>query len=98
MASKTISTGAEELFLRNRYRKSFVVQNEDVAISAFIKQERDGALTVSSTNHDHRIRAGGSIAINFGTDGQEALQDRWTIIAESGTPRISYFETEDVIR
>ena len=98
MASRTITTAAEELFLRNRYRKSFVIQNEDVAIDIYIKQERDGALAVSTTNHDHRLRAGAALAVNFGTDGIEAIQDRWTIIAASGTPRIAYFETEDIIR
>lgn len=98
MASRTISTSAEELIPRNRLRKSFVFQNEDAAIAAFIKRERDGALTVTSTDHDHRIGPGGSIALNYGTDGDEAIQDRWSIIAASGTPRISFFETEEQVR
>lgn len=98
MASRTISTSAEEIFLRNRLRKSFVVQNEDAAITIYLKQERTATPTVSATDHDHAIRAGGSLAINFGTDGVEAIQDRWTIVAASGTPRVSYFETEDVVR
>lgn len=98
MASRTITTTAEELWPRNRLRKSFVIQNEDATIAVAIKREAPGNTTVSSTDHDHRIRAGGSIAVNFGTDGKEAIQDRWTIIAESGTPRISFFETEDIVR
>jgi len=98
MATKLLSTTAEELLPRNRLRKSFVVQNEDSAIDMFIKQERAATPTVSATVHDHRVAAGGALALNYGTDGQEALQDRWTIIAASGTPRVSYFETEDIIR
>ena len=31
-------------------------------------------------------------------EGTEAIQDRWTAIAASGTPRISFFETEDIVR
>ena len=32
------------------------------------------------------------------TDGKEAIEDRWTIIAASGTPRVSFFETENIER
>ena len=98
MASRTISTTAETLFLRNRLRKSFSIQNEDATINVFIKQERVETPTVSATDHDHRVSAGNGIAINTTTDGLEAIQDRWTIIAASGTPRVSFFETEDVVR
>ena len=98
MATRTISTTAAEIWPRNRLRKSWVIQNEDAAISIFVKQERAATPTVSSTDHDHRIRAGGSLAVNFGTDGKEAIQDRWTIVADSGTPRVALFETEDVVR
>jgi len=98
MASRTISVTAEELLLRNRLRKSFIIQNEDDTIAVFIKQERVATPTVSATDHDHRIGAGGFLAVNTDTDGTEAIQDRWTIIAASGTPRISFFETEDVVR
>ena len=75
-----------------------VFQNEDAAINQFIKREAPGGLTVSSTDHDHRLGPGSSIALNWETDGKEAIQDRWTIIAASGTPTVSYFETEEVIR
>ena len=98
MASRTITTTAEELIPRNRLRKSMVFQNEDAAINAFIKREKATTPTVSTTDHDHRIGPGGSLALNWGTDGREAIQDRWTIIAASGTPRISLFETEDIVR
>lgn len=98
MATRTLSTTAEELIPRNRLRKSFVVQNEDSSIDMFIKKERAATPTVSATDHDHRIAAGGALALNYGTDGQEAIQDRWTIVAASGTPRVSFFETEDIVR
>lgn len=98
MASRTIANSASELILRNRLRKSWIVQNEDASIDCFIKREGGGGLTVSTTDHDHRLSAGGLIALNWGTDGVEAIQDRWTIVAASGTPRISIFETEDVVR
>lgn len=98
MASRTISDTASELIPRNRLRKSMIVQNEDAAINCFIKRERAETPTVTSTDHDHRLAPGGLIALNYGTDGIEAIQDRWTIISASGTPRISVFETEDIVR
>lgn len=98
MASRTISGTAEELITRSRMRKSWVIQNEDTTINVFIKREREATPTVSTTDHDHRIGPGAAMALNFGTDGIEAIQDRWTIIAASGTPRISLFETEDTVR
>ncbi len=98
MASRTITDSASELILQNKLRKSFIIQNEDSAINVFIKKERPSALTVSTTDHDHRIGPGGSVALNLDTDGEEAIQDRWTIIAASGTPRISFFETENIRR
>ena len=98
MASRTISTTAEELLPQNKLRKSFAVENEDATIQVFIKKERPGNTTVSSTDHDHNIRPAATIAINSDTDGEEAIQDRWTIVAASGTPRISIIETEIVRR
>ena len=94
----TLSTNAVQFLLRNRLRKSFIVQNEDGAINVFIKRERVGALTVTSSDHDHLLAAGGSISLTTDIDGVEAVQDRWTVIAASGTPLISFFETEDVVR
>ncbi|MEK7179970.1 MAG: hypothetical protein AAB706_00685 [Patescibacteria group bacterium] len=98
MPIKTLSTTAEELIPRNRLRKSMVFQNEDSTINIFIKQERTAVATVSSTIHDHRLGPGGAIALNFGTDGKEAIEDRWTVVAASGTPIISFFETEEHVR
>lgn len=95
---KTLSTAAEELIPRNRLRKSFIVQNEDATLNVFIKRERAATPTCSSADHDHRLGPGGSIALNYNTDGAEAIQDRWTVIAASGTPLISFFETEEIVR
>lgn len=95
MSSRTISNTAEELFPQSRIRRSFVIQNEDASINVYIKKERPGMTTVSPTDHDHRIGGGGALALNFNNDGEEAIQDRWTIVAASGTPRVSFFETEE---
>jgi len=98
MASRTISTGAEEVLPRNTSRKSWIISNEDASIDVFIKREQNASLTVSATDHDHRIAAGASIALSHFVDGKESVIDRWTIVAASGTPRVSFFETEDVMR
>jgi hypothetical protein len=98
MASRTVPNTASELLPSNRLRRSFVVQNEDASLAVFIKREGNDATTVSTTDHDHRLGPGAALALNFGTDGETSIQGRFTIIAESGTPRVSYFETEDVRR
>ena len=98
MASRTISDTAELVLSRNRLRKSWVIHNEDASIDCFIKRQSSGTPTVSTTDHDHRLAAGASISLSDFTDGKESVQDRWDIVAASGTPRISYFETEDSLR
>ena len=98
MPSRTITTTAEELIPENRLRKSLTIGNEDGAINVFIMQEEPGSTTVSTTVHDHRINTGGAVALNSLLDGEKAIQGRWTIVAASGTPRISIFETESIKR
>lgn len=98
MASKTVSNVASELLPNNTNRKSFVIQNEDSTDIVYVKLERSENTTVSSTDHDHRLGPGGALALNFNNDGIKAIQSRITVIASANTPRISYFETEDVMR
>lgn len=98
MATKLLSTTAEELLPRNGYRKSLIFQNEDSAETIYLKRERAATPTVSATDHDHALGPKGLISLNFGTDGKESTQDRWTAVAGANTPRISFFETEDIVR
>lgn len=98
MSSRTISNTAEELLPQNELRKSFVVQNEDGSINCFVKQEAPGTTSVSATDHDHRLGPGAALSLNTLLDGERNIRARFTIIAASGTPRISIFETEDVRR
>lgn len=98
MPTLTVGAAAVELLERSRLRKSFVVQNEDAANQIYIKRERATTPTVSAADHDHRLGPGGSIALNFGNDGVEAVQDRWTIIASAAGTVVSFFETEDQLR
>lgn len=95
MASRTITNAASELVPQNRLRRSIIVQNEDASIDVFVKWERPSGLTVSTTDHDHRLAGGAAIALNKNTDGDAQIHERITIIAASGTPRVSFFETED---
>lgn len=98
MAVATLSTTERELLPQNRLRRSFIIQNEDASINVFMKFEKPGSTTVSATDHDHRIGPGGNITLNKDTDGLEQVQQRVTIIAASGTPLVSFFETEDIRR
>jgi len=95
MSSRLISNTVEDLIPENKLRKSLTIQNEDTAIDCYIKKEEPGNSTCSATDHDHRIGPGGAAALNTLLDGKSAIQSRWTIVAASGTPRISLFETEE---
>lgn len=98
MPSLLTSVAAAELMPKNTLRKSLIISNEDTTDAVFIKFERSENTTVSATVHDHRIGPGGLLALNFGTDGLAQVQSRITIIAAANTPRVSWFETEDIQR
>jgi len=96
MGTANLSTTAQEIFPENKLRKSHIIQNTDAAINIFVQFRRIGTgAVVSSTNFDHRIGPGGSLALNSDIDGIESIQNRIEGIAASGTPLISFFETED---
>ena len=94
----TATTSVQELVPQNQLRKSLAILNEDGSSYIYVKKERPGKNTVSATDHDHRIAPGGGLALNFNNDGAEAIQERWTVIAASGTPTVSVFETESITR
>lgn len=98
MAARTISTTGEEILPENKLRKSFILQNESGSINVFIKQEDPGQTTVSETDHDHRLGPGGVLSLNSTLDGEDHIQARYTVVASSGTPLLSFFETEDIRR
>ncbi len=98
MATKTTSTQASELIPRNPARKSLAILNEDGTDSLWIEREEGEALTVSSTKHIWKLGPLGGIAFNSQADGDEAIHARYTVIASANTPRVAYFETEDIKR
>ncbi len=98
MSSKLLSTTAVEIFPRSTVRKSFTILNEDSSEVIYVKRERAETPTVSATDHDLKIGPGGSMALNSLLDGTEAINDRWTAVAAANTPRVSFFDTEDVRR
>ena len=89
------SAVAGQLIPQNMLRKSLVFQNVDASIEVYIKRERPGVTTVSASDFDFRLNPGASIGLNSLLDGTEAIQDRYTVIAASGTPNIAVFETEE---
>jgi len=98
MSAINISDSAAQLIPENKLRKALTIQNEDASINVFVKQEAPGSTTVSATDHDHRLGPGGIVSVTITEDGEQAVRGRWTIIAASGTPLISFFESEIVDR
>lgn len=98
MTSRTASTAAAELIPANTVRKSLAIQNEDSTDSVWIMREAGQDLTVSSTIHDWKLPPGGSLTFNSLLDGLKAVQARYTIVASANTPRINFFESEDIQR
>ena len=98
MPSILTSVSAVEIMPRNTQRKSLVLLNEDSTDAIFIKMERSENTTVSATVHDYKIGPGGVIALNSVNDGTQAIQSRFTAVAAANTPRLAFFETEDIVR
>ncbi len=98
MPSFTTSTSAQELMPHNATRKSLVITNEDGTDSIFLKFERAENSLVSSTVHDYKIGPGGNLSLNSINDGAAQIQSRITVIASANTPRVAWFETEDITR
>lgn len=98
MASRTVSNVASELIPANASRKSLVIQNEDSTDSVFLKRERSETTGVSSTDHDIKLGPGAAITLNWQQDGSSSIQSRYTAIASANTPRVAFFETEDIFR
>ena len=98
MSLVTLSTSPGEILPQNRLRKSLILQNVDGSITVYIKRERNSATTVSASDFDFRLVPGSAIGLNSMLDGSEAIQDRYTAIAASGTPQVAVFETEDIRR
>lgn len=95
-----VTSGAAAILLvvRNRSRKSLIFQNTDTADTVYIKRERAATPTVSSTNFDFKLTPGAAVGLNSLLDGQEAIQDSYSVIAAANTPIVAVFETEDVVR
>lgn len=96
--TKLTSNVATELIPSNASRKSLIIQNEDTTDSMYIKRETGELLTVSSIVHDWLLGPGSIISFNSVLDGTSAIQARYTIIASANTPRVAFFESEDIVR
>ena len=97
MPTQTISNSAALFLNPNPLRKSLIIQNQDASINIFLKKmvNTSAAADVSSTDHDVRLGPGASLTLNWISDGIEAIQSRYDVIAASGTARVSFLETED---
>lgn len=91
-----LSTSAATAVPQGNLRRSLLFLNVDGAINIYLKKERPGSTSVTSSDFDVRIAPGGSFSLNTNDDGAEAVQERWTAIAASGTPNLCIFETKDL--
>lgn len=98
MATKLLSVTATEILPGNTSRISMVILNEDATDIVYVKREQGEALTVSATDHDFRIAPGASLSLSNLIDGSANIQSRYTAIASANTPRVSFFETENIRR
>lgn len=94
----TSGAAAVLLVVRNRNRKSLILQNTDTADVVYIKRERNATPTVSSTDFDFKLAPGAAVGLNSLLDGKEAIEDSYSVIAGANTPIVAVFETEDIVR
>lgn len=94
----TSSITASLLIVRNRNRKSLIIQNSDTTDTVYVKRERAATPTVSATDFDFKLAPGAAVGLNSLLDGAEAIQDSYSVIASANTPVVAVFETEDIVR
>lgn len=95
MANITLSTTGIEALPQGNLRKSFVMQNLDATINIHLRKTRPGEAVATTTNSDVRLSPGGNFSMNTQEDGEEAVHERWTAVASSGTPVLVVFESKD---
>lgn len=94
-----VTTGAVSGVLaipQNRLRRSIVFENLDATDSIYIRE--GDAADITSTNADHKLAPGASIAFNSLLDGSSSITNRWAALATANTPILAVKETEDVVR
>jgi len=91
----TLSTTGIEVVPQGNLRRSILFTNTDASINIFLKKTRPGEAVATSTDFDVLLAPGGAFSMNTQEDGEEAVHERWTAVAASGTPVIVAFETKD---
>lgn len=94
----TTSVTAAQLVPQNKLRKSLTIINVGSVDTVYIKCERPGVTSVTTTNFDIRLSPGAAYSLNSMLDGAATIQDRFTVVASANTPSVSVFETEDYQR
>lgn len=94
----TTSVTAAQLVPQNKLRKSITFINTDATDSVFIKTERPGVTSVTTTDFDIRLSPGAAFSLNSLLDGESTIQGRFTVVAGANTPAVSIFETEQFDR
>lgn len=90
-----LSTTGIEVIPQGNLRRSILFQNNDGSIAVFLKRTRPGDTVATSSDFDVKLGPGGGFSMNTKDDGEEAVQERWTAVAASGTPTLTLFETKD---
>lgn len=90
-----LSTTGIEVAPQGNLRRSILFLNPDGAINIYLKKTRPGESVATTSDYDVRLSPSGSFAMNTNDDGEEAVHERWTAVAASGTPNIVIFETKD---
>jgi hypothetical protein len=90
-----LSTTGIEVIPQGNLRRSVLFQNNDGSIAVYLKRTRPSEAVATSSDFDVKLPPGGFFNMNTKDDGEEAVQERWTAVAASGTPTLTIFETKD---
>lgn len=85
MTQQLLSTVGKVVLERNPFRRSFLVHNPNSITSWLLRSDANG---IKTGNAEIRLPEGAAILVEWLNQGSDAVVDRWSAIAESGTPTI----------
>lgn len=96
MPQVATSTGGAIVVPQNKLRKSIIFKNIDATDSIFL--ETGNGTGVTSSTAGLKLAPGGILTFNSFLDGESTIQNQWFAIASANTPKLLWYETEDVQR
>lgn len=97
MPQVTVTTIGTRLLGRNPYRKSVLFHNQSANT---VHLQRTNPSSAKAASADFRIPSGGNRTLTWIEDGQDAVVDEWSAVAETGDSIVvvAEFQSQELAR